>query len=99
MKAFDYFAPKTIKEAIEILTAHPKAKVLAGGTDSLVRMKGRVWTPDAVVDIRNLPGARDLAFKVKMGLAIGPGVTIQQVALSDVMQKRFTAVAQGASMV
>ncbi|MDP6039334.1 MAG: xanthine dehydrogenase family protein subunit M [Candidatus Latescibacteria bacterium] len=99
MKAFDYFAPETIKEAIEILTAHPKAMMMAGGTDSLVRMKGRVWTPSAIVDVRNLPGVRDLAFKVKQGLTIGPGVTMQQAALSDVVQKRFAAVAQGASVV
>lgn len=99
MKAFDYFAPDTIKEAVEILAAHPNAMMLAGGTDSLVRMKGRVWTPDVIVDVRNLPGARDLTFQAKSGLTIGPGTTMQQAALSDVVQKRFAAVAQGASVV
>lgn len=99
MKAFDYFAPTTIKEAVEILTAHPKAKVLAGGTDSLVRMKGRVWTPETIVDIRNLPGATDLTFKTKIGLTMGPGVTMNQAALSSAVQNRFAAVSQGAAFV
>lgn len=99
MKAFDYYAPETVKEVIEILEANPKAKVLAGGTDSLVRMKGRVWTPEAIVDVRNLPDVKALSFKAKTGLLIGPGVTMQQAALSDVVQKRFAAVAQGAAFV
>ena len=99
MKAFDYFAPESIKEAVEILAAHPNAMMMAGGTDSLVRMKGRVWTPEAIVDVRNLPGVRDLTFRAKDGLTIGPGVTMQQAALSGVVQNRFTAIAQGASVV
>jgi aerobic carbon-monoxide dehydrogenase medium subunit len=99
VKTFDYFAPATIKEAIAILKARPNAKVLAGGTDSLVRMKARLWTPDALVDIRNLPGAKELGFRVKSGLTIGPGVTMQQASLSAVVQQRFAALAQGAAFV
>jgi aerobic carbon-monoxide dehydrogenase medium subunit len=99
VKAFDYFAPQTIKEAVDILTARPKAKILAGGTDSLVRMKGRVWTPEAIIDVRNLPGVKDLTFQTKSGLTIGPGVTMNQAALSSTVQNRFAAVSQGAAFV
>lgn len=99
MKAFDYFAPNTIKEAIELLSAQPNASLLAGGTDSLVRMKGRAWIPDAIVDVRNLPGAKELGFQAKRGLHLGPSVTMQQVALSSIVQRRFAALAQGAAFV
>ena len=39
MKSFDYFAPTTVGEAIDILKKHPDAKLIAGGTDLLVHMK------------------------------------------------------------
>ena len=99
MNAFEYFAPTTMKEAVALLSAHPNARVLAGGTDMLVRMKGRVWTPDAVVDIARLPGAKALTFDAKRGLALGAGVTMRQVELSALVHQRYAALAQGASVV
>lgn len=99
MNAFEYFAPTTVKEAVALLSAHPNARVLAGGTDMLVRMKGRVWTPDAVVDVARLPGAKALAFDAKRGLVLGAGVTMRQVELSALAHQRYAALAQGASVV
>ena len=84
MNAFEYFAPTTMKEAVALLSAHPNARVLAGGTDMLVRMKGRVWTPDAVVDIARLPGAKALTFDAKRGLALDTGLN---AALNESMEK------------
>ena len=43
MKAFDYFEPKTIAEATQLLSEYNGgAKVLAGGVDLLPRMR-KVW--------------------------------------------------------
>jgi len=40
MKAFEYFEPKTIVEATELLSEYDgKAKLLAGGIDLLPRMR------------------------------------------------------------
>ena len=49
---FEYFKPSTLDEALEKLAEFKnKAKILAGGTDLIVRMKDDLDTPDAVIDI------------------------------------------------
>ena len=43
---FDYAAPKTLEEALQVLAEKgPEARVLAGGTDLLVRMKHGLLRP------------------------------------------------------
>ncbi len=62
MNRFEYFAPGTVREAVEVLKGRPGAKLLAGGTDLLVQMKERARTPDTLVDVRRIPGADELSF-------------------------------------
>jgi carbon-monoxide dehydrogenase medium subunit len=99
VQAFEYHQPKTVKEAIEILRKQPKAIVLAGGTDMLVRMKDRILRPPAVVDCKRLPGVTDISYTAKGGLKLGSAVTMRQVELSSVAVKRYGAIAQGATFV
>ncbi|MCZ6636212.1 MAG: xanthine dehydrogenase family protein subunit M [bacterium] len=99
MKSFDYFAPTTIREAVDILAKYPDAKVLAGGTDLLVHMKLRVRTPDVILDVGRLSGADALTIDRKRGLTIGPAVTMRQVELSQAAWKTYAGFAQGASVV
>ena len=39
MKRFEYLAPESLEEALELMSDRPEAIPLAGGTDILVRMK------------------------------------------------------------
>ena len=54
---FDYFAPNTLDEAIELLAQHgPDAKVLAGGQSLMPMMNLRLVRPAVVVDINRIEG-------------------------------------------
>ena len=54
---FDYEAPSTIEEAIELLhRGDGEAKVLAGGQSLVPMMKLRFASPAMLVDINNIPG-------------------------------------------
>ncbi len=99
MNAFEYFLPKSAKEAARLLHKYPDAKVLAGGSDLLVRMKGRVQEPSVMVDIKGIPKADDLAFTAKSGLTIGPAVSMRQIERSPVVLTRYPALAQGAAFI
>ena len=99
MQRFEYIAPGTIKEAVASLEAHKTAKVLAGGTDVLLQMKARISAPEALVDIKRIPGFNELRFDKKTGLTIGPAVTMRQIELSPLVARRYPAVAQGAGVV
>ena len=49
MEAIDYAVPNTVEEAIEILSSKgEKARVLAGGTDLLVQLRGGRYSLDTV---------------------------------------------------
>ncbi len=99
MNNFEYFAPQTVREAVEVLQAHPDAKLLAGGTDLLVQMKERVRTPGALVDIRRIPGVNELGFEKKTGLTVGAAVTMRQVELLPAAQVHYAGLAEGARVV
>ena len=96
MQAFDYVAVGSVQEAVAALNKK-RVMVLAGGTDMLVRMKGRALTPEVVVDVKGIPGAGD--FSAKSGLSIGSAVTMRQVELSAKVREDYAAVAQGAAVV
>ena len=54
---FDYFAPRTLKEALTLLNQHgEEAKLLAGGQSLLPLMKLRLGRPKLVIDINRIPG-------------------------------------------
>lgn len=55
-----YVAPSTLEEAVQFLTDAPDAKVLAGGTDLLVRMRSEMADPETIVDIKRIAGLRDI---------------------------------------
>lgn len=57
MKRFGYFRPTTLREACELLhEQHEQAKILAGGTDLIVQLRMRKFTPAYVINIKDIPG-------------------------------------------
>ena len=57
-----YEAPETLEAATALLAgAGGQARVLAGGTDLLIQMRGDMVEPDLVVDIKNIAEMREIA--------------------------------------
>ena len=55
--SFEYFAPTTLDEALEILERYgDEGKVLAGGMSLIPVMKLRIARPRALVDINKIDG-------------------------------------------
>jgi len=100
VKSFEYVAPKTVKEVVSALKRRGKrAMIVAGGTDLLVKMKGRALGPDLIVDIKHIPGLDEIKFDRKNGLTIGACVTMRDAELSPVVRKHCAGVAEGAEIV
>src|SRR6266581_2385112 len=53
---FDYQAPATLREAIELLVSDPEATVIAGGQSLMPVLAFRLATPSMLVDLRRIPG-------------------------------------------
>ena len=54
--AFDYASPKTLSEAVSLLSQNSGSKVLAGGHSLIPMMKFRLASPPLLVDINRLEG-------------------------------------------
>ena len=59
--AFEYFAPRTVGEALDLLARHGEdAKILAGGQSLLPMMKLRIASPRYLVDVNRIDGLSGL---------------------------------------
>ena len=57
MTSFNYYAPSTLENAFELIDRYgSEGRILAGGTDLLVRIKTGRIAPRAVIDIKHIPG-------------------------------------------
>ena len=55
LPGFDFLDPENLEEALDLLAVHKDdAKVLAGGTDLLVRMKKGLLTPKVLISLKSL---------------------------------------------
>lgn len=97
---FQYFAPKSLGEACSILQEHDgTAKVMAGGTDLLVKMKHRATAPKYVIGLKNVPGLDSITYSDSEGLRVGSLVTHQSIADNSIIRERFGALASACSKI
>ncbi|MEK9164364.1 MAG: FAD binding domain-containing protein, partial [Chloroflexota bacterium] len=96
MKPFDYFAPRTLAEACGILDSHNgDARVVAGGTDLLLKMKAGRAAPKVVVNIKRIPELRGLTFEAQLNL--GALTTLEELKRSPIIREHYPALAAAAS--
>lgn len=83
---FEYQAPKTLNEAINLLAQHPDdAKILAGGHSLIPAMKLRLAQPSLLVDIGRI---KDLSYIREEGsqILIGATTTHYQIESSALLK-------------
>ncbi|MBI5029456.1 MAG: xanthine dehydrogenase family protein subunit M [Chloroflexi bacterium] len=98
MKPFDFVSPKTIDETLQILAdCGTEARVLAGGTDLLIRMKRKQWMPRVVASLRLVPGLRDISVAERGELRLGACVTLNNLIRSSIIREHFPVLAFAAS--
>lgn len=97
---FEYFRPETIGQACSFLEENKgKAKVLAGGTDILVRLKQRTTAASYLIGISGLPGLDYVHYDDGEGLRLGPATPIHNIESSRLIGHRFPLLAQAARLV
>jgi carbon-monoxide dehydrogenase medium subunit len=98
MKAFDYFCPKNLEETSELLIKYGKeAKLMAGGTDLLVRMKDEEVSPRYVIDLKRIHDLNNIEYDGDH-VKIGALTTIHEVEISPLIRKDFEILAEAASV-
>ncbi len=97
---FCYFAPTGRKELLAFLDENKaSSKILAGGTDLLVDVRGGKEKPGILVDIKKIPEYRIISFDPVEGLSIGAAVTCFQLISDRVIASKFPLIADAASRI
>jgi carbon-monoxide dehydrogenase medium subunit len=101
MQPFQYARPDTLADAVALLAeGGPNARVLAGGTDLIIRLRDGSAAPTLVVDVKRVP---ELAPGIRAGeggsLVIGATTVMTQIAAHPVIRRDLAALAEGAAVV
>ncbi len=100
MQPFDYIIPKDHAEASALLaTGNGVTRPLLGGTDLLIRARGGFVKPQRVVDLKPLPGMREISPSADGWLIIGAACTMNQVAAHPLVQEHYDLLAQACNSV
>jgi carbon-monoxide dehydrogenase medium subunit len=94
-----YHLPGSLEEALDLLEHYQgKARVIAGGTDVIPSLRRKALEVEALVDISNLPGLKDIK-EVGEEIHLGSLVTHTQASRSPLIQEKASLLAEGAGWV
>ncbi len=80
MQNFEYLAPETLSEAVNLLAGNEgQTRVLAGGTDLIVQLRQGALSADHVLDVKHLPECNELGYAPSEGLTIGAAVPCHRI--------------------
>ena len=60
MQSFEYFEAKSLEEVVQTLASGEEVRVLAGGCGILLLMKQNLYFPQALVNIKKIPGLKTI---------------------------------------
>lgn len=98
---FDYIAVKSLEEASGLVKEKgSKCVLMAGGTDVILLLKENVLKEvDTVIDIKNIPGLKQLDYEEGKGVTVGALTKLFAVQNSEMIHEQMPAVADAAHYV
>jgi len=96
---FEYFAPRTLDEALGLLAGHgDRAKLLAGGQSLIPLLNFRLAHPEALIDINRIPELGGIRAD-DGGVAIGALTRQHAVERSEAVRTRVPIVAEACRLI
>jgi CO/xanthine dehydrogenase FAD-binding subunit len=93
------FIPTSLTEATQLLTKHPDAHLLTGGTDMMVEVNFNHRHPETVIALRNIPEFQEWSIDTESGLVhIGSSVPYATMEHGE-LAKALPALAEAARTV
>lgn len=100
MHAFEYSAPRTVDDAVAILSeAGGNASLLAGGTDIIPRMREGRERPKVLVDVKGIPEINELSYDRESGLHLGSAVPCCRIYEDPAVRETYPALVDSASLI
>ena len=100
MRTFAYERPDRLDDAVALLAEHgTDARLLAGGTDLIIRLRDGTLRPSVVVDLKRIGELDDSIREVDGVLRIAARTTMTDIGADARIRRDDTALAEGASVV
>jgi CO/xanthine dehydrogenase FAD-binding subunit len=97
---FRYSSPRSLDAALALLAEHgPDARVLAGGTDLLVRLRLGHIRPALVLDIKKVEALRADVFETDGWLRVGAGTVMMDLVADERIRRHYPALVEAAAVV
>ena len=94
---FEYLSPQSLQEACALLVQYgDRAKVLAGGSDVLVKMKDGLIGPAYLVSLKQLDGLKAIRYQRGTGVIIGARATHNEIMSNSILQEKYRSVCEAA---
>ena len=98
MRAFDYAAPKSLKEAVALLSQKgDRARVLSGGTDLIVQVREKRRDLDLMVDVKKIPELLEIRYDA--GLTLGASVACHRIYEHPVVSRTYPGLVDAAFLI
>lgn len=88
--------PKTLEEALELLSEHDNLTVIAGGTDVLVKLHEERFNSLNLISIRNIEGLNEIKIIEDGSIEIGAMATFSEIFRDDIVNKNIPILAEAA---
>ena len=98
MPNFDYEAPTSLAQALELLARPGEVRPLAGGTDIIDQLKSNRRNADLVVDLKRVPDLLELSINGS-GLRIGSAVSCTEVQKFTAEHGGYLALTESAELI
>jgi carbon-monoxide dehydrogenase medium subunit len=100
MRAFEYERPTSLADAFALLVdPEAEARLLAGGTDLIIRLRDGSMRPKTVIDVK---GIAELDGDIREGdghLRIGARTVMSDILADERIRRDYEALAEGAAVV
>lgn len=95
---FDYHKPKTVNEALELISRLDNYVLLAGGTDLICHLKEGFISPKNIVDIKDIAELKNVQLS-KDSLTLGSLVTFTEIIENKSLSEAFPALVEASMTV
>ena len=88
--------PDTLEGALKMLSGNPSLKIIAGGTDVLVRMHNGSLEEVELLSLRDIPGLDEISILEDGTISIGAMATFSQLFRNDIINKYLSVLSEAA---
>ncbi len=93
----DVLTPTSIEQALEMLESVPGARIMAGGSDLLVKRRAGLESPDALICLERVPALQGIE-QSEDRLCIGAATTLTDILENELIRDKLSLLHQAAEV-